>query len=506
MTPDYPARAAQLLEAVGGRENVIANMACSTRLRLRLADMGATDVKALKSVEGVLGVVTGGEGLEVVLGPGVASRTLEAFVELTGIPAGEMRGATTASGLDGHHGLAQRFLKRIANVFVPLLPGLIAAGLINGITNIVNVSTGGSLANEWWYACIATMGWALFFYLPVLVGMNACREFGGSGVLGAMAGALSIPAVAMPLLRKATDGSAAVMLPIGIPTASYNADTNVLSVNLLTSYNPAVGGLLGALICGAFFALVERTLRRAMPDFLDTFLTPLLTVALGSLVAVLVLQPIGGFLTQGLYLVLDFVYSKLGALGGFLLSAAMLPLVSVGMHQAFTPIHAMLNDPDGPTNGINYLLPILMMAGGGQVGAGIALYLKTANERARRYVAQSIPVAILGVGEPLMYAVTLPLGKPFVTACLGAGVGGACAALFRLGAISQGVSGIFGLLILVPGSQPLYLAALGMACASGFALTWLFGVDEARIDEVFGRDAPVERAEGETLPPASEQR
>ena len=117
-------------------------------------------------------------------------------------------------------------------------------------------------------------------------------------------------------------------------------------------------------------------------------------------------------------------------MGGYILSAGFLPLVAVGLHQALTPIHAMLNDPAGATQGINYLLPMLMMAGGGQVGAGLALYFKTKNKKLKGYIRDSIPVGILGVGEPLMYAVTLPLGKSFITACLGAGVPGCLGALW----------------------------------------------------------------------------
>lgn len=182
----------------------------------------------------------------------------------------------------------------------------------------------------------------------------------------------------------------------------------------------------------------------------------------------------------------DKITEKLGVLGGYILSAGFLPLVSVGLHQALTPIHAMLNDPDGATKGINYLLPILMMAGGGQVGAGLALYFKTKNAKLKKYVAESIPVGILGVGEPLMYAVTLPLVRPFVTACLGAGFGGALAALLHIGTVSQGVSGLFGLLIVVPGQQLGYVAAMLLAYAAGFVLTWFFGVDEQKINEFFG--------------------
>ena len=492
---DYRSVASGVLDAVGGKANVASNMACMTRLRLGLVDAGKLDLAALERIDGVLKVISSGDRLEVVFGPGTVNKVLDEFVALTGVRAGDERGADAASLASENMATQkarydrpiQRFLKKIANVFVPLLPGIIAAGLINGVTNVINVSTGSAYANVWWYACISTMGWALFLYLPVLVGMNACKEFGGSGVLGAMAGALSISNAAMPLLRKAADGTAAVALPFAVPVISYDSVTNILSVNFTSAFNTAAGGLLAALICGIFFAWLERSFRKVVPGVLDTFLTPLLTVVVGSIVAVMVLQPAGAFLTQGLFFLLQFVYGTLGLVGGFVLSAAFLPLVSVGLHQALVPINAMLNDPDGPTAGVNYLLPILMMAGGGQVGAGIALYLRTTNAKAKKYIAQSLPVGILGIGEPLMYAVTLPLGKPFVTACLGAGVGGSLASFLHLGAVSQGVSGLFGLLVMVPGTQLTYVAALLVAIAAGFVLTWFFGVDEGRIDDVFGK-------------------
>ena len=176
----------------------------------------------------------------------------------------------------------------------------------------------------------------------------------------------------------------------------------------------------------------------------------------------------------------------MGVVGGYILSAGFLPLVAVGLHQALTPIHALLNDPEGATKGINYLLPILMMAGGGQVGAGIALYVKTKNAKLKRYIRDSIPVGILGIGEPMMYAVTLPLGRSFITACIGAGFGGAVAALMHIGTVSQGVSGLFGLLIVQPGQQIGFIISMLIAYAGGFLVTYFFGVDEDRINEVYG--------------------
>jgi len=472
---DYQKTAQGILLALGGKENVSANATCMTRLRVGIVNSSKVDVPTLKNLDGVLGVVESST-IQIVLGPGKVNKIGEEFSLLTGLALGaeeadedvkSIAQENKALNKEKHNGPVQNFLKKIANIFIPLLPGIIAAGLINGVCNVINVSSGGALSGLWWYECIRTMGWALFAFLPLLVGMNAAKEFRGSPVLGALAGAMSIVMPAMPLLSKFKD--APVLLPL---TGKV--------------FNPGAGGLLAALIAGIFFAYLERWIRKFMPTILDTFFTPLLTVIVGSLVALIVLQPIGAFLTTGIYGALDYVYTNLGAAGGYILSAGFLPLVAVGLHQALTPIHAMLNDPAGPTKGINYLLPILMMAGGGQVGAGFALFLKTKNKKLKRLTRDSLPVGILGIGEPLMYAVTLPLGKPFITACLGAGVGGVLASLFKLGVVSQGVSGLFGLLIVIPGQQLLYAIAMVGAYIGGFLLTYFFGVDENRINEVYG--------------------
>lgn len=472
---DYSKVSRDVLAAVGGKENIVSNATCMTRLRVSISDHSKVDVTALKQIEGVLGVVDS-DTVQIVFGPGVVNKVGAAFSELTGLALGadevdedvnSLAKENKAANKAKHNGPVQRFLKRIANIFVPLLPGIIAAGLINGIVNVINVSTNNAYNGIWWYTVIRTIGWALFAYLPIFVGMNAAKEFKGSPILGALAGAFFVANSVMPLLTKV--GDAQIMMPF----------TDKV-------FNPGNGGLISALIAGIFFAYLERWIRKFMPTILDTFFTPLLTVIVGGLVSVIVLQPVGTLLTNGIYFVLDFLYKDLGVLGGYLLSAGFLPLVALGLHQALTPIHAMLNDPNGPTNGINYLLPILMMAGGGQVGAGFALYFKTKNKKLKRLTRDSLPVGILGVGEPLMYAVTLPLGKPFITACLGAGFGGILATLFHLGTVSQGVSGLFGLLIVVPGQQVWYVISMLTAYIAGFLLTYFFGVDENRINEVYG--------------------
>jgi len=471
---DYKKVSKELVELLGGKENITSNAACMTRLRVGIKDMSLVKLEELKKSEGVLGVVES-DTIQIVFGPGKVNKILEEFYQITGLAKGqaeetnveELAQKNKADQKAKHDKPVQRFLKKIANIFVALLPGIIAAGLINGICNVINVTTKGAMSGIWWYECIRTMGWALFAYLPVLVGYNAAKEFGGSGVLGAIAGAMSISNASMPLLATYNDNQ--IMLPF----------TGAV-------FNPAAGGLLAALIAGVFFAFLEKKIRKHMPDLIDTFISPLLVLIIGSLVVLIVIQPLGAILTKGIFAVLTFCYESLGVVGGYILAAGFLPLVSVGLHQALTPIHAMLNDPAGATQGINYLLPILMMAGGGQVGAGLALYMKTKNKRLKGYIRDSIPVGILGIGEPMMYAVTLPLGRPFVTACIGAGFGGAAAALLHIGTVSQGVSGLFGLLIVQPGQQISYIIAMVLAYIGGFVVTHFFGVNEERINEVYG--------------------
>lgn len=429
---DAKRTAKEIYDILGGKENIISNAVCMTRLRVKVRE--DTDVEKLKKVDGVLNVVEA-ETLQIVLGPGKVNSVGDEFSRLTGMPLGfsdnnveDVAKENKKANKQKHNGPVQRFLQKIANIFVPLLPGIIAAGLVMGLTNVVNVMTKNAYSTVWWFAAIRSIGFVMFGYLAIYVGMNAAKEFGGTAVLGGIMGSIFIANPALPLLLKVEDKSAVILPFTGKPFA------------------PGMGGLLASLFMGIIVAYLEKKVRKIVPVMLDTFFTPLLTLIIGVFIALIIIQPLGTAITAGIFNILDFAYNKLGILGGYILAAGFLPLVSVGLHQALTPIHVLLNDPTGPTKGINYLLPILMMAGGGQVGAGIAIYVKTKSKKLKTMVRDALPVGILGIGEPLMYAVTLPLGKPFITACLGSGIGGLLAALFHLGTISQGVSGLFGLL------------------------------------------------------------
>ena len=469
---DAKKTAKEIYEILGGKENIASNAVCMTRLRVKVKN--EVDLEKLKKVDGVLNVVNA-ETLQIILGPGKVNAVGDEFSKLSGIALGfsdsnvkDVASENKKTNKQKYNGPVQRFLQKIANIFVPLLPGIIASGLIMGLTNVINVATKNAYNTVWWFAAIRSIGFVMFGYLAIYVGMNAAKEFGGTAVLGGIMGSIFITNPALPLLLKAEDKSAVILPFTGKPFA------------------PGMGGLLASLFMGIIVAYLEKNIRKIVPVMLDTFFTPLLTLIIGVFISLIIIQPLGTVVTGFIFAILDFSYKKLGILGGYILAAGFLPLVSVGLHQALTPIHTLLNDPTGPTKGINYLLPILIMAGGGQVGAGIAIYIKTKNQRLKNMVRDSIPVGILGIGEPLMYAVTLPLGKPFITACLGSGIGGVLAVLFHLGTISQGVSGLFGLLIVVPGSWIYFIIAMLGAYVGGFMLTYLFGIDDEKIEEMYG--------------------
>ena len=469
---DAKKTAKEIYEILGGKENIASNAVCMTRLRVKVKN--EVDLEKLKKVDDVLNVVNA-ETLQIILGPGKVNAVGDEFSKLSGIALGfsdsnvkDVASENKKANKQKYNGPVQRFLQKIANIFVPLLPGIIASGLIMGLTNVINVATKNAYNTVWWFAAIRSIGFVMFGYLAIYVGMNAAKEFGGTAVLGGIMGSIFITNPVLPLLLKVEDKSAVILPFTGKPFA------------------PGMGGLLASLFMGIIVAYLEKKIRKTVPVMLDTFFTPLLTLIIGVFIALIIIQPLGTVVTGFIFAILDFAYKKLGILGGYILAAGFLPLVSVGLHQALTPIHTLLNDPTGPTKGINYLLPILMMAGGGQVGAGIAIYIKTKNQRLKNMVRDSIPVGILGIGEPLMYAVTLPLGKPFITACLGSGIGGVLAVLFHLGTISQGVSGLFGLLIVVPGSWIYFIIAMLGAYVGGFMLTYLFGIDDEKIEEMYG--------------------
>lgn len=443
--------AEKILEQLGGPANIGNYTHCMTRLRVTPNDESIVNKAAIKKIDGVLGVVEE-ETLQIILGPGKVNRVTEEFGKLVdasgGINLKEKAASNKAEISKKNATPFKLFLRKISSIFIPLIPALIASGLITGVTKAIIQA--GWLAGDSQLATILTViGGGLFGYLGILVGINAAKEFGGSPALGALAGILIINPAA--------------------------AGIKLFGAELL----PGRGGLIGVMFAAIFIALVEKRVRKFVPQSLDLFITPTVALLVTGIVTYLVFMPLGGFIsdiiTKGLTSLLDMG----GVVAGFVLGATFLPLVVTGLHQGLTPIHLELIN----TLGNDPLLPILAMGGAAQVGAAFAIYFKTKKPRLKRAIGGGLPAGILGIGEPLIFGVTIPLGRPFLTACLGAGVGGAFQAAFHVATIAVGVSGLPLAFLVVSGQVLLYLAGVLIAYAAGFAFTYLFGFKDEMAGE-----------------------
>jgi PTS system sucrose-specific IIC component len=298
--------------------------------------------------------------------------------------------------------------------------------------------------------------------------MNAAKEFGGTPILGGVVGAIIVaPAV---------------------------ANVTVFGQALA----PGQGGVLGALGAAILAAYVERWARRWAPDVLALIIVPTVTILISGLATLFFLMPIAGRLSVFIGEGATWLLANAGIGAGFILGGTFLPLVMTGLHQTLTPIHMTLIEQNGYTT----LLPVLAMGGAGQIGASIAIYFRLRrNTSIRKIIKSALPAGFLGVGEPLIYGVTLPLGRPFLMACVGGAFGGAVIGLFdqlgyTIGAVAIGASDL-ALFPLLDGSQGQGVAALGyasgllVAYVAGFIATWFFGFSRDSLTDL-NSDHPAE--------------
>lgn len=466
-----------ILQAVGGAQNIAACGHCMTRLRLTLNQPGESDLARLKSLPGVLGVIDSEAQLQIVLGPGKAQTAAEGMQNLLAqgdtalAPQGEtaelrvlakqQKQQLKAKQTSGVH----QFLSRFATIFTPLIPGFIGAGLLLGFATLIEQSLHLNAPSDqapWLLHTVAYMkvfGKGLFTFLSILIGYNAQKAFGGSGVNGAIIASLFV----LGYVPTATTGY-------------YSGMENFFGLAI----DPR-GNIIGVLMAAIIGAWIEKQLRKIIPDNLDMILTSLFTLVITGAITYLLIMPLGGELFKGMSWL--FIHLNNNPFGCALLAGLFLIAVMFGIHQGFIPVYFALME----TQGFNSLFPILAMAGAGQVGASLALWCKAEKGALlRAQIKGAIVPGLLGVGEPLIYGVTLPRLKPFITACGGGALGGFFIGLVAWLGLPVGMNTVFGpsglvTLPLMTSSQGIfagmavYLAGLMVAWIGGFLLTWWFG-------------------------------
>ncbi|WP_413997615.1 PTS transporter subunit EIIC [Staphylococcus aureus] len=468
--------AERIIAAVGGMDNIDSVMNCMTRVRIKVLDENKVDDQELRHIDGVMGVIHD-ERIQVVVGPGTVNKVANHMAELSGVKLGDpiphhhndsekmdyksyaadkAKANKEAHKAKQKNGKLNKVLKSIANIFIPLIPAFIGAGLIGGIAAVLsNLMVAGYISGAWITQLITVFNVikdGMLAYLAIFTGINAAKEFGATPGLGGVIGGTT--------------------LLTGI--AGKNILMNVFTGEPL---QPGQGGIIGVIFAVWILSIVEKRLHKIVPNAIDIIVTPTIALLIVGLLTIFIFMPLAGFVSDSLVSVVNGIISIGGVFSGFIIGASFLPLVMLGLHHIFTPIHIEMINQSGAT----YLLPIAAMAGAGQVGAALALWVRCKrNTTLRNTLKGALPVGFLGIGEPLIYGVTLPLGRPFLTACIGGGIGGAViGGIGHISAKAIGPSGV-SLLPLISDNMYLgYIAGLLAAYAGGFVCTYLFGTTKA---------------------------
>lgn len=443
--------ATQIIEALGGVGNVTTVENCMTRLRTVVRDPSKVDKETLKAIKGVLKIAGTDREPQIVVGPGVADSVGAEIKKIPGIKFSVNTGEAIMTKKSAT-GIFQFFAK----VFTPLIPVFAGAGLIFGVMKLLTVifnMTGIEVfdpATSTFMFAINVLASTFFTYLNIAVAASAAKVMGGNPYLGLVAGG--------------------IIINLG----SLAGTTGLFGIMIVNGR----GGTLAALAAGALIAVFERKIKEKVPDALKIHIPALVSIIIVGLLTIYIIQPIAGFISEGVTNLFLWLLDTAGPVAYGIIAALFLPLVMTGMHHGLSPVHTTFIE----TLGYTPIYSCCSLAGAGQVGAAIALLLKYKKEQGLKEACiGGLPAGILGIGEPLIFGVSLPLGRAFVTACAGAFVGGVVLGFFPgQGAVTMNVSGILGGLVNTrPGAY--YLAYL-VAVVAAFIITYVAGVKESALD------------------------
>lgn len=445
--------ATQIIEGLGGTDNLVSVENCMTRLRCVVKDGSKVNKDTLKTIEGVLRVVGTDTEPQIVVGPGIADSICSEIKSIPGIKLSVNAGEAIMTKKD-----AKGVFAIFAKVFTPLIPVFAGAGLIFGIMNIFkaifNMNPAITIfdpANSTFMLALQVLASTFFTYLNIAVAMSAAKVMGGNPYLGLVAGGIIINLQGLA----------------GKPGLFGTTITN------------GRGGTLAALAAGILIAVIEKKVKEHTPKSLRIHIPPIISIVVTGLIAIYIIQPVCGLIADGITNAFIWLMDNVGPLAYGIIASLFLPLVMTGMHHGLSPIHTTFIETLGRTP----LYACCSLAGGGQVGAALALLVKYKNEKGLKEACiGGLPAGILGIGEPLIFGVSLPLGRAFVTACAGAFVGGVVLGFFPdQGAITMNVSGILGGLV---NTNPMaYYLAYFVSVVAAFIITYVVGVKDSALQE-----------------------
>ena len=456
---DYAKIAEQVIQYVGGKKNIKSVAHCATRLRFQLRDNSLRNEEALSDVEGVKGVFLTQSQFQIIFGSGTVNLVCAEVQKQLGTLE-----ENTADEKEEKSGNAiQRFIKMLSDIFVPIIPAIVAGGLLMGLNNVltsplINGSSVIELYPQWagLATAVNTFANAPFTFLPVLIGFSATKKFGGNAFLGA----------AMGMIMVHPDLLNAYQIGIADPPV-----WNILGLNVAAiGYQ---GTVLPVLAVSWILANIEKRLRKVTPSWLDNLTTPLLSILVTSFLTFIFVGPVlreaGNLLAAGI----TWLYNTLGFVGGAIFGLTYAPITMTGMHHSFIAIETQLLADSAHTGG-SFIFSTASMNNVAQGAAVLAVLMLTKNDKLKSICSASGVSALLGITEPAMFGVTLKLKYPFYAAIIGSGVGSAYLAWTRTLAQALGAAGLPGFISMKPEDYGHFAIGLVLSMAVSFGLTVVF--------------------------------
>ncbi|WP_318505762.1 sucrose-specific PTS transporter subunit IIBC [Bacillus sp. T3] len=470
---DHKKIAQELLVAIGGKENVSAAAHCATRLRLVLNDESVVDQAKLDQMDEVKGTFSTGGQFQIILGSGTVNVVYKHFAALTGQT--EMSTSDVKDAATKKLNPIQRFVKMLSDIFVPIIPAIVAGGLLMGLNNVLTASDlfieGKSLvdANPEMAdlaALINTFANAAFVFLPILIGFSATKRFGGNPYLGATLGMLMVH----PDLLNGY-GYGAALLKHEIPV------WNIFGLEIeKVGYQ---GSVLPVLAASFILAKIETYLRKVVPSALDNLLTPLFSIFITGILTFTLVGPVtrsaGNLLTDGIV----WMYDTTGVIGGIIFGLFYAPIVITEMHHSFIAVETQLLADLVKTGG-SFIFVIAAMSNVAQGAATLAVLKTTKNAKIKGTASAAGISALLGITEPAMFGINLKLRYPFIGAITGAAVASGFVTLFKVKATALGAAGLPGIISIHPDVILYYIIGMAISFVVAFFVTVVLAKREAK--------------------------
>ncbi len=455
---DYKNSAKETLEYIGGKENIVSAAHCATRLRLVIADNSKCDKTKIENVDGVKGVFEAQGQLQIIFGTGTVNKVYDEFIQMAGITGGTKEDVKQAAA--SKQNIFKRGIKTLGDVFVPIIPAIVASGLLMGLLEgFCNLWP--QMADSSTYTIIHLFSNAAFVFLPILIAISAAKTFGGNVYLGAVIGMIMVHTSLI------NAWSVASMAASDIPKASvwfglYDID--------LVGYQ---GHVIPVVIAVFLMSVIEKKLHKIVPEMIDLFVTPLVTVLVTGYLTLTIIGPIFSTIENWVLSGAQQLIALPFGVGGALVGGLYAPTVVAGLHHMYNAIEAgMLS-----STGLNTWMPVATAANVAQGAACLAVAVKSKSAKTKSVALPAALSAYLGITEPAIFGVNVRYMKPFIAGCIGGVAGGLVAGITGVGATAYGITGLFGFLITTNYAVQ-YALIIIVATVVGFVVSFILFKEE----------------------------